>query len=118
MTRTRPNTDPGVKPTLTPGHPKRETTNEEYIAMLRRLLRSLSRRVGDADLVALGEMAGLRDELDGHIIDAVARLRHDVQPASWAEIGRAFGISRQAAQERFGKVGGSRRPGGQPAHLR
>jgi hypothetical protein len=103
---------------LTPDRPRRVVETTDYLAFVRRILRALSRRVGNADLDALSEMAALQDELDGHVIDAVARLRHDVYPASWADIGRAFGISRQAAQERFGKVGGTRRPGGQPGHLR
>jgi hypothetical protein len=88
--------------------------------MFPRLLRAYVRRIGDGDgdLVALVELAALRDEIDAYLVDAVAQLRHSTRPASWAEIGLAFGISRQTAQERYGKVGGARRPGGQPGHLR
>jgi hypothetical protein len=108
----------GVKRTLTPVRPRDETTNDEFIAALRRLLRALSRRAG-ADLLTFHDMAQLDEELHGHMIDAVARLRHDpVLPASWQDIGNALGISRQAAQERFGKVGGIRRPVGQPGNWR
>jgi hypothetical protein len=92
----------------------------EYLAFVRRIHRALSRRVGDdADLEALGEMARLRDDLDGHIVDAVARLRHDpIQPASWREIGSALGMKKRRAWQVYSKVGGGRRPGGQPGHLR
>jgi hypothetical protein len=104
----------GVTLRVTPRHPKRAVGTVEYFAFVKRVLRALSRRVGDADLVALGEMAALRDELEGHIVDAVARLRHDpVLPASWADIGAALKVSRQYAARRYGKGGGARRPGGQ-----
>jgi hypothetical protein len=110
----------GVKAGLRPKRPKVERDNAAYGEMFPRLLRAYVRRVGDGDgdLVALAELAALRDELDAHLLDAVARLRHSTRPASWSEIGLALGTSAQAAQQKYGKVGGARRPGGQPAALR
>ncbi len=90
----------------------------DWSAMLGRILRACARRVGDGDLEALGDLARLSAEIDGHLLDAVARLRHEPWCFSWAQIGEALGVRRQSAQQRFGKVGGARRPGGQPAHRR
>jgi hypothetical protein len=87
-------------------------------AMISRCLRALSRQVGDGALHQLPELVRLRDELDGHILDAVARLRAEPWSYSWSAIGRTLGITPQSAAERFHKAGGARRPGGQPAHLR
>lgn len=83
-----------------------------------RNLRALARHVGDGALHELADLDRLRDELDGHILDAVARLRAEPWCYSWAQIGKTLGISRQAAAQRFAKAGGDRRPGGQLADRR
>ena len=88
------------------------------VADVRRWLRTLARHVGDGQIEELGALARLEDELHGNIVDAVARLRSEPHCYSWSMIGKALGVSPQAAQQRFGKVGGARRPGGQPGHLR
>ena len=68
-------------------------------------------RVTDA-LVRLGELAAARTEarrvvdgLDDEIEAAVAHLR--VDGASWAQVGRALGVSRQGARQRFGDARGA-----------
>lgn len=70
--------------------------------MNRRLLRAHGRRVADGDPDDLAELLALVPLLDEIIRDAVAgqRERHGF---SWAEIGRAAGTSRQAAQQRWGE---------------
>lgn len=88
-----------VKPDLTP---KRERETPEYAAMLRRMLRAYARRVGDADDVDLAEMVELRDELEAAIRAAVWGQRRN-HGASWADIGRGLGVTRQAAQMRYGE---------------
>jgi hypothetical protein len=109
----------GVRPTLTPRRHRREVENSEFAAMFRRLMRAYVRRVGDqGDLDAFAEFARLIEEGEGHLVDMAAMLRHEPWSYSWAEVGRALVISRQSAQERFRKAGGSRRAGGQPGHLR
>ena len=97
----------------------REIDTDDLLAGIRRQVRSLSRRVGESDGVALATLVELRDEVEQGITDAIAGLRHDpAAPASWTEIGDALGTTRQAAQQRYGHVGGGRRPGGQPGNLR
>jgi hypothetical protein len=89
-----------VKVTLTPKRPRRQVENDEYAAFVRRVLRAYSRRVGSGDVEALTLMAGLAEEVDSSMAEAVKGLR--VSGYSWAEIGARLGITRQAAQQRWG----------------
>ena len=91
---TRPDT---VKARLTPKRARRQV---EYAAFVRRILRACSRRVGDGDVEALALMLGLAEEIDTVIAEAVEGLR--AHGYSWAEIGSRLGITRQAAQQRWG----------------
>jgi (4S)-4-hydroxy-5-phosphonooxypentane-2,3-dione isomerase len=91
----RPNT---VKASLTPKRPRRQVENDEYGAFVRPSCRPTS-RVGDGDVEALVVMGGLADEIAA-IADAVKGLR--AYGYSWAEIGSRLGITRQAAQQRWG----------------
>lgn len=86
-----------VKSALTPNR-KRETT--EYAGMLRRMIRAYGRRVADADDVDLAEMVQLRDELEEAIALAV-RGQRELHGASWADVARGLGTTRQAAQMRY-----------------
>lgn len=55
---------------------------------------------------ALADIVCLRDWLDEITPVVVARAREN-GPATWEEIGRALGISKQAAQQRFGPTADS-----------
>lgn len=81
----------------------------EYLAMVGRMIRAAGRRVADADDVDLADMARLRDELDAAIAAAVTgqRSKHG---RSWADVARPFGITKQAAQQRWGKATTERTP--------
>ncbi len=104
---------------VTPYEGRRYVETGEYLVFVRRVLRGMSERVGSADIVALRGMVELRDELERSIEGAIRGLRHDPDlPASWDAIGQALGVTRQAAQQRYGTVGGARRPGGQPGNWR
>ena len=96
----RPASPNTVKTTLTPNRPARVTENDEYAAFARRILRAYARRVADGDVEALILMFGLAAEIDTAITEAVKGLR--VTGYSWAEIGSRLGITRQAAQQRWG----------------
>ena len=93
----RPDT---FKAGLTPKRHPRQVENDEYSAFVRRILRAYSRRVGDGDVDALALMLGLAEEIDTAITEAVKGLRDCGY--SWAEIGSRLGITRQAAQQRWG----------------
>jgi hypothetical protein len=89
-----------VKAGLTPKRPRRQVENDEYGAFVRRILRAYSRRVGDGDVEVLVLLVGLAEEIDAAMAEAVKGLRG--RGYSWAEIGARLGISRQAAQQRWG----------------
>lgn len=81
----------------------RDTDNVAYAAMVRRIIRAFARRVADSDEVDLGELLKVRDELDAAIQAGVDGLRG--QGHSWSYVARGAGITRQAAQQRWGKRG-------------
>jgi hypothetical protein len=93
----RPNT---VKARLISKRPRRQVENDEYAAFVRRILHAYSRRVGEGDVEALAVMLGLAEEIDTAIAEAVKGLR--AFGYSWAEIGSRLGVTRQAAQQRWG----------------
>ena len=87
---------------LTVNRAGRAVENDEYAAFARRVLRAYARRVADGDLEALTLMLGLSAEIDTAISQAVKGPR--AFGYSWAEIGSRLGITRQAAQQRWGRV--------------
>ena len=91
-----------VKNTLTPNRAGRVVENGEYAAFARRVLRAYARRVATGDVEALIAMTGLAAEIDTAISQAVSGLREFGY--SWAEIGSRLGITRQAAQQRWGRA--------------
>jgi hypothetical protein len=91
---------PAVKHTLTPNRRRRVVENDEYAAFVRRAVAAYARRVASGDVEALRDLVGLSDHLDTALIDAVKGLR--AFGYSWTEIGTRLGISRQAAQQRWG----------------
>jgi len=76
----------------------------EFAAMMGRMARAWSRRVAAADTYDLAEMIEFGRTFDDAVAAAIRSARC-VQPEafSWTAIGEAAGISRQAAQQRWGK---------------
>jgi hypothetical protein len=96
----------------------RKHSDAEIAAVSGRFLVALGRRlVEDGDLNTLSSLAKLHEDAGRLLHDAVHALRAEPHAFSWAQVGEALGISRQAAQQRFGRVG-ARRAGGQPGDLR
>ena len=91
----------GVNRSLTPKRRKRVTENDEYAAFLTRALRAYSRRIASGDIDALTAMATLAADLDHAMTEAITELRAR-HGYSWADIGTRLGITRQAAQQRWG----------------
>ena len=91
-----------VKASLTSNRAGRLVENDEYAAFARRVLRAYARRIATGDVEALTLMLGLSAEIDTAISQAVTGLRGFGY--SWAEIGSRLGITRQAAQQRWGRA--------------
>lgn len=83
----------------------------DFAAMLRRMMRAYGRRVAGADVEDLAELVAMANELDDVISDTIAELRGH-QEFSWQAIGEAAGITRQGAQQRWGRR--TRRVGSRP----
>lgn len=75
-----------------------ETT--EYARFARRIIKAFGRRVAEGDEIDLVELIAVRDEMDRVIVEGVRGMRENGY--SWAYIGRALRISRQAAQMAYG----------------
>ena len=72
----------------------------DYLAMMRRMIRAAGRRVAQADPEDLATLVELREALDLAVADAVAGQR--AGGASWADVARGLGCTRQSAHERYG----------------
>lgn len=81
---------------------RRERETQDIADFLRRMLKAYGRRVADSDDYDLAEMADVMVEMENAMQAAVDGQRE--RGASWATIGSAFGITRQAAQQRFGRA--------------
>ena len=100
MTGPRPEPPSSVKPDLTPKRRPKVVENDAYAAFLRRVIRAFGRRIAAGDIDALADAAFLSDQLDTVIKTAITGLRE--RGYSWADIGRQLGVTRQAAQQRWG----------------
>lgn len=92
-----------VKPALTPKGGKRAkqvVENTEYASFARRVLRGYARRVAAGDIEALRSLVLLPSDVDTTTRVAVEGLR--AFGYSWAEIADRLGVTKQAAQMRYG----------------
>ena len=91
-----------VKPALHRKRGKRVRENSEYLGFVRRVLTAYGRRVASGDVEALRSLAALTAEVDAVTRLAVVGLRNKPYCYSWSEIADRLGVSRQAAQMRYG----------------
>jgi hypothetical protein len=89
-----------VKARLTPNRRRRPVKNDEYAWFVRRVVRAYARRVAAGDVDALADTTGLATALDVAIGQAVTGLRE--AEYSWVGIAVRLGVTRQAAQQRWG----------------
>jgi hypothetical protein len=97
LTREPPST---VNKSLTANRRRRVVENDEYAAFLRRVIAAYSRRVATGDIEAITDLASLADQVDTAIRGAIIGLR--ATGYSWADIAARLGVTRQAAQQRWG----------------
>ena len=91
-----------VKASLTPTRRRRVVENDQYAAFVRRVIAAYSRRVAAGDVDAISDMTRLAAELDDAISQAVTGLR--AAGYTWADIAARLGVTRQAAQQRWGRA--------------
>jgi len=89
-----------VKRALTPKRSRPVVENDAYAAFAHRIMTAYARRIATGDVDALPLLTGLSADIDTAIQAAVTGLRQ--RGYSWAEIGARLGITRQAAQQRWG----------------
>jgi len=81
---------------------KRTYEPAEYVAFLHRVTMSGGRRVaGEGDPADLAELLELRATVDAAVLTAVRGLRE--RGWSWGQIAAELGVSRQAAQQAYGR---------------
>jgi hypothetical protein len=85
---------------LTPKRRRDVVENDEYAAFARRIVRAYARRVATGDIEALADMTTLAADIEAAIRVAVIGLRNFGY--SWADIAARLGVTRQAAQQRWG----------------
>ena len=91
----------GVKPPLTPNRRRRDVVqNDDYAAFTRRVVAAQGRRIASGDIEGLAALLALGQEIEAATAVAVAGLRDFGY--SWAEIASRIGVTRQAAQQRWG----------------
>jgi len=89
-----------VKRPLTPGRRRNVVENDQYAAFARRIVRAYARRVANGDIEALADMTTLAADIEAAIRVAVIGLRNFGY--SWTDIAARLGVTRQAAQQRWG----------------
>ncbi len=80
----------------------RVTETADYARMARRVITKLAER-GATEFDQLAEIAAVAKAADAALRAAVKGIRVEHPDVSWAVIGDMLGISRQGAQQRFGK---------------
>jgi hypothetical protein len=76
--------------------------NDDYAAFARRIIAAHGRRIEAGDVERLNDLVTLADELNRATATAVAGLRR--VGYSWTDIANRLGITRQAAQQRWGST--------------
>ena len=85
---------------LTPKRPRPVVENDAYAAFAHRILTAYARRIAGGDLESLPLLAALSADIDTAIGQAITGLR--AFGYSWADIAARLGVTRQAAQQRWG----------------
>ena len=77
-----------------------DVENDAYLVFVARVITAAGKRVATGDVDALPDLAQLAHDLDAALITAVTGLRRFGY--SWEQIASRLGVTRQAAQQRWG----------------
>jgi uncharacterized protein with PIN domain len=86
-----------------PTESKSRMENPEFSQMMARFVRTYERRLSAADPTDLMDALNVARQMDAMIGRAV-RAQREQHGFSWAEIAAELGVTRQAAQQRWGKA--------------
>jgi hypothetical protein len=89
-----------VKNGLTPKRLRPLVENDAYAAFAHRILAAYARRIASGDIESLPLLTALSADVDAAIGQAITGLREFGY--SWADIAARLGVTRQAAQQRWG----------------
>ena len=79
---------------------REDVENDAYLVFVARVITAAGKRVATGDVEALPDLARLAADLDAALITAVTGLREFGY--SWEQIASRLGVTRQAAQHRWG----------------
>ena len=79
---------------------REDVENDAYLVFVARVITAAGKRVATGDVDALPDLARLSAEVDAALITAVQGLREFGY--SWEQIASRLGVTRQAAQQRWG----------------
>jgi DNA-directed RNA polymerase specialized sigma24 family protein len=82
------------------GRRRQDVENDAYLGFVARVITAAGRRVATGDVDALPDLARLVHDLDTALLTAVTGLR--AFGYSWEQIASRLGVTRQAAQQRWG----------------
>src|SRR3954447_6489288 len=78
-----------------------DVENDTYLVFVARVIKAAGKRIAQGDVDALPDLAALATDLDTALITAVRGLREFGY--SWEQIASRLGVTRQAAQQRWGQ---------------
>lgn len=81
---------------------RREVETDEFLKFARRIIRAAGKRVGDGDPCDLAALVEVRKEMERVEVEAVRMMREKYE-YSWEMIGQDLGMTRQAAQQKYGR---------------
>jgi hypothetical protein len=95
-----PNRPTGTRPTRASRNRRNVVENDDYAAFTQRVIAAHGRRIAQGDIEGLTTLAGLANDIDTALREAITGLR--TAGFSWTDIAARLGITRQAAQQRWG----------------
>jgi hypothetical protein len=95
-----PNRPTGTRPTRASRNRRNVVENDDYAAFTRLVIAGHGRRIARGDIEGIAALAEIWISLDAAMSLAVRGLR--VNGYSWNDIATRLGITRQAAQQRWG----------------
>lgn len=81
---------------------REDVENDTYLVFVARVIKAAGKRIGQGDVDSLPDLAALTADLDTALITAVKGLREFGY--SWEQIASRLGVTRQAAQQRWGQA--------------